>query len=537
MDKTTTDYKTRYDQLKADRSTWENHWQDVADYVYPRRADFTTTRTAGAKEGVELYDSTAVHSNELLAAGLHGLLTNPASEWFALRVRDDKLNDDEDVKVWLDLTEKSMYAAINSPKAGFTTQMHETYLEYGGFGTGVLFVGETSNMMGVKFSARPLSECIVSENVDGMVDTVYRQFKFTVRQVVEKWGKKCSERVLKLYNAGKVDEQVKMLHVVEPRPVKKKKKPTAKDLPFASVYLEIESDHILQEGGFVEMPYLVPRFYKAASEQYGRSPAMTVLPDIKMLNKMQETVLRAAQKQVDPPLQVPDDGFFGPVKLVPGGINYYRAGSADRIHPLVAGGNIPITLELENELRGRIQSAFFVDQLQFAQGPAMTATEVMQRTEEKMRLMGPILGRLQNELLGPLVERVFGIMVRAGQLPRPPQQAEGAELKIEYVSPVARAQKQLEAQGMQRALEISMPYIEAAPETMDVFKPDKIVTHLWDMFGVTPSLLNDDDEIAMIRLQRQEQQQQMLEMEQAQAGANAMKTMAEAKKEAGTLNA
>ena len=186
-------------------------------------------------------------------------------------------------------------------------------------------------------------------------------------------------------------------------------------MPFESVYLEYKNGNELSVSGFKEFPFVVPRYLKASHEIYGRSPAMTALPDVKMLNEMSKTTIKAAQKQVDPPLLVPDDGFLLPVRTVPGGLNFYRSGTRDRIEPLNIGANNPLGLNMEEQRRDAIRAVFYVNQLMMQQGPQMTATEVIQRNEEKMRLLGPVLGRLQSELLKPLIDRVFNILLRNNQ--------------------------------------------------------------------------------------------------------------------------
>jgi len=189
----------------------------------------------------------------------------------------------------------------------------------------------------------------------------------------------------------------------------------------------------------------------------GRSPAMVALPDVKMINLMSKTIIQAAQKMIDPPLLVPDDGFLLPIRTQPGGLNFYRSGSRDTITPLQTGANIPIGLNMEEQRRAAIRTAFFVDQLLSGNQPNMTATEVIQRQEERMRVIGPVLGRLMNEMLRPLIDRAFALMLRADTLAVPPEILQGMDIDIEYVSPLARAQKSSSVNGVMRALEILMP--------------------------------------------------------------------------------
>jgi hypothetical protein len=267
----------------------------------------------------------------------------------------------------------------------------------------------------------------------------------------------------------------------------------------------------------------VPRYLKASHEIYGRSPAMTALPDVKMLNEMSKVIIKSAQKQVDPPLLVPDDGFMLPVRTVPGGLNFYRAGTRDRIEPLNIGANNTLGLNMEEQRRNSIRNAFYVNQLMMQDGPQMTATEVIQRNEEKMRLLGPVLGRLQSELLKPLIDRAFSILMRKKIFAQPPEFLSGQDIEIEYVSPLAKAQKSSELQSIMRAIEIMGSLSNVAP-VFDHINMDKLVRHLTSIVGVPQKILKPQSELNAERqaaAEQQEQQQQMQQMQQlAQAGGD-----------------
>lgn len=493
----------RFDHLKGNRGTWESHWQEVAEYIFPRRADFNVMRTGGDKRMTKVYDSTGIQALELLAAGLHGMASNPASRWFSLKTDDDELNENDAVREWLSNVEDRIFAKMHSPGSAITTHLHELYLDYAGFGTAVMFigVGKRENLL---FQTRFLGECVIDENAEGVVDTVIRAFTMTVRQVIQKWGDKASSDVRKKHADGKFDDPVELLHAVYPREERDALKETPDNMPHASIYLERKEKHELQIGGFEEFPYAVPRWYKVAGEKYGRSPAMTALPDVKMLQEMMKTTIKAAQKIVDPPLLVPDDGMLGPVRTVPGGLNFYRG---DReIVPLQTGGDIPLSLEMMQDLRNRIMSTFFVDQLQMTGNADMTATEVIQRTEERMRLLGPILGRMQAELLGPVISRVFGILARAGELPEQPEELDGIEWRVEYVSPIALAQKGQKVERVVQALAIAGQVAAAADSgspTFARFNGDGFLQWLFNQTGADPELILDDDEYAAKQQQTQ----------------------------------
>tara|TARA_R110000822_G_scaffold225088_1_gene357939 strand:- start:5411 stop:6850 length:1440 start_codon:yes stop_codon:yes gene_type:complete len=474
----------------------------------------------------------------MLAAGLHGMLTNPASNWFSLRLKSsqEEMAQQTDVKNWLEDTTTAILSEIASPAVAFPSHIHEYYLALCSIGTACMFIGEPARRDGISFRAIHIDEIYIAESADGIIDTVFREFKMTVRQIVQKWGEAAlSPRIKRMYEKKDYDKEVELLHCVYPRDDVEKGKKAATMLPVASVYIDEKDQHVLAEGGFDEMPYMVSRWAKTTGEVFGRSPAMTALPDIKMLQEMMKTTIKAGQKIVDPPLLVPDDGVIGPIRTVPGGLNYYRSSTGARIEPLLTGGNIPISFQMMEDLRNRIRTTFFLDQLQFQGGPQMTATEVVERTERTLRLLGPTLGRLQSEFLGPMIERIFGVLSRANKLPPAPAIISEQELKIEYVSPLARAQRQTETQGIMRTLEFVGPIAGMDPQAAQIVKGADMVRHIAELNGVPPKLLKSDNDLmeeAKAQQQAMAAQQQMMQgaqvMDMMQKGANVAKTAKEA---------
>ena len=249
---------------------------------------------------------------------------------------------------------------------------------------------------------------------------------------------------------------------------------------------------------------------------------MTALPDIKMLNKMSETTIRAAQKQVDPPLLVPDDSFILPIKTVPSGLNFYRSGTRDRIEPLNIGANNPLGLNMEEQRRGAIRSAFYVDQLIMGQGPQMTATEVVQRTEEKMRLLGPSMFRIQTELLQPLITRVYAILARDQKFMPAPEMIRTADVEIEYVSPLAKAQRQVDVTSLTQMLELMGPIGQINPQVFDYVDFDGVAKHLIKTLSIPATIIKGDDDVARTRQERAAQQQQAMQQQQLAQQAEAL---------------
>ena len=506
---------SRFDRLKTQRQNWESHWQEVADYMQPRKADVTKSRSKGDKRTELIFDGSPLQSVELLSASLHGMLTNPSTPWFSLKFKDQGMEGEDEAKAWLESATEVMYSAFN--QSNFQQEIFELYHDLITFGTAAMFI-EEDDEDNLKFSTRHINEIYISENDKGRIDTVFRKFRISARAAIQKFGNVSTHIAV----TAKKDpyEEVDILHAVYPRSDFNPAKQDKENMPFESIYMDADSGDELSVSGFKEFPFVVPRYLKASHEIYGRSPAMTALPDVKMLNEMSKTTIKSAQKQVDPPLLVPDDGFILPVRTVPGGLNFYRSGTRDRIEPLNIGANTPLGLNMEEQRRDSIRNAFYVNQLMMQNGPQMTATEVIQRNEEKMRLLGPVLGRLQSELLKPLIDRVFAILLRNNMLPQAPEFLSGRDIEIEYVSPLAKAQKSSELQSIMRAIEILGSLANVAP-VFDYVNFDNLVKHLADIVGVPQKILKSQSQVNAERQQAAQQRDQMQQMQQLQQVAKA----------------
>ena len=308
----------RFDYVEDQRDTWNTHYQELADFMLPRKAEIVKRRSKGEKRMEQIFDGTALQAVDLLASSLHGMLTSGASPWFHLDVKDTDINRDDDVREWLQDTSMRMMRLFN--QSNFETEVHELYVDLVVFGTGCMFIemGEDNQL---RCSTRHISEFYIQEDLHGMVDTVYRKYESSAKAAVQRFGEEnVGDHISKVFKKNP-EEPVEILHIVTPRMTRDITKRDNVNMPFASVYVCNKTQMILSEGGFEEMPFIVPRFLKSTGEIMGRSPAMTALPDVKMLNLMSKTIIQAAQKQIDPPLLVPDDGFMLPVRTQPGGFN------------------------------------------------------------------------------------------------------------------------------------------------------------------------------------------------------------------------
>jgi len=519
----------RVDKLTTERQNYANFWQDVAKYVIPRKAYITRNKTPGAKYDYDVYDSTAMMANIILAAGLHSYLTNPNSRWFSLRIQDEEINKDENVKIWLSDTEERLYNTLNA--SNFNQQIHELYLDLGAFGVACMYE-EEDPVDGVRFYARDISEIFICENEKEKVDTVFRAFSLTARQAIEKWGDKAGEVAKMYYDKKEYERAISYIHYVGPRHERKIDQDNAANMEFESVYIEKTKKHEVSRSGYREFPYFTPRFNKNSGEVWGSSPGMVSYADIKMLNEMVKVLIRAAQKIVDPPIVLPHDGFILPIKYAPGALNFRTKTSVnDKIEILGSGGNIPVGMELINDYRNLIKKNYFVDLFLLLADPArkdMTATEVMQRVEEKMLILAPVLGRLMNEFLDPLINRTFAILWRTGKISPPPDVLQGLPYEIEYISPLARSQKLDQMKSINNFLMLVQQMAQVQPDVLDNVDSDQIVGDIQDLYGVNPKFIRGEEAVAQIRLQRAEQIAQQQKMAQLQQGVEILNTGAQA---------
>lgn len=481
----------RADELKSARLNFEKLWQEVSELVLPRKADFSFYRTAGASRTRKLFETTAVNAAEMLAAGMHGLMTNPAGKWFSLAWRGRRPPAGRDAAEWLENAENVMRDEISRAAAGFATNIHEVYLDLAVLGTAGLYVGWNENKDCLLFQSRFLGELFIEENAAGQVDTVYRVFKMTLDDLVRTWGiSSLPESLRFLYGSGRNGgKEFEVVHAV--RPNLRGGTVGCVEKPVSSVYVLKNERHVLFSGGFEEMPLMVVRWSKATAEVYGRSPAASALPDIKMIQEMMRETIISAQLANRPPLLVRDDDQFAPAATVPGGIIRY---SGEAPKAFSSGVNSSVGLEIMNEIRDRIRTAFFNDRLMTSGNVQMTATESLMRGEERMRLLGPVAGRIQTELLGPMIDRVFGLLLRRGKIPPPPKGV-GTEIRVEYVSPLAMVQKQQEAQAVLKTVEAASPLVTLDPEAGKVFNAPEIIRKLGKVFGASDVLLRSEAEL------------------------------------------
>lgn len=505
MDDIATYIVKRYDELDGIKQNFMNHWQEIVDYMMPYRQGIITESSPGIKKMDRIFDSSPIYAQFLFAAELHSIMTNPSAQWFSIGLKEDELNQVPEVQRWRYETARAMFKTLNN--SNFATQVNEGYLDYGGFGIFVMFIGEDDDDV-VYFNTMNLGEVVIGEDNRGRVDTFMRQYSYTARQAVQEFGIDKVSDEIKEAAENKPEKPFKFIHAIFPRKDRNIRSRLSSQMPIASIYMERQGKKIVSDKGFMEFPVVAPRFSVATGEVYGRGPGMIALPDVKQLNQMEEDMMRAAQKKIDPPILYAKDSFTGPVRFVPGGTSMVRGTSvADKMAPFPVPGDLGYGERLGELKREQIGRTFFKDLIQVVRADRMTASEYMGRAEDKWRLMGPMLGRTQSEFLKPLIHRLFGIMLRKGELPPIPQILRGREYHAQFVSPLAQAQRLSEAQGITRTMEILMPVMQFKPEVADNWDWDKVMAVVSEVNSV-PAIVNvPPDVVAQIRQARAKAEQ------------------------------
>lgn len=519
----------RYEVLKGNRGTWESHWEEIALRVLPRQAgSFQGFRTPGDKRTEEMYDATAAIALERFAAAMESMLTPRSQKWHRLRASLPDLNRDPLVRRYFDEVAGILFRYRYAPRANFASQMHEDYMALGAFGTGALFLDPLKGG-GVRYKSIHLAEVFFCENHQGIIDTAYRRFNMTARQMVQKWGEeKLPERIVKMA-AEKPDDEFEVIHCVMPREDVEYGRADYKGMAYSSQYLSVEGRHLIDAGGYETFPYAISRYVTAPGEVYGRSPAMTVLPNIKVLNEQKKTALIIGHRLSNPVLLAHDDGVIDTFSLKPGAIN---AGGVDGqgrklVHALdMPNGQLPSLDKLMEAERAVVNDAFLVTLFQILiETPQMTATEVLERAREKGALLSPTMGRQQSECLGPMIERELDILNRQGLLPpMPPILAEASgEYSVDYDSPLNRTMRAEEASGFMRTLEMALNYATASqdPSALDWFDFDKAIPEIADIQAAPARWLRSQDEVNAVRGSRS-QQAAVQQMTQAAPGVAAL---------------
>lgn len=523
---TKTEANKRWNSMKAEwNSSWRSSCKDLSTYINQKRGWFDEGMANRGKmiDHKTLMDNHATQACKTLASGLLSGMTSPSRPWFRLTVDDVTLDNVPGVRAWLDEVQKRMSKVIEG--ANLYSAFYSAYEELGQFGTSCFMIVEDFESI-IRARSYTVGECFISIDAKGRVNGFSRSFWMTVGQMVKEFSlESCSSAVQAMFinNTG-VDNWIKIRHLIEENDSRIQGMSDTKNKKFRSLYWEESegSESYLAVRGFDRFPCIATRWEVSTTDQiYGFGPGWYALGNVKQLQKTTTDKLIAQEKIHNPPMQQ-DASVEGHSNFLPGGVTKTSGNTpnsgvrpAYQINP-----NLESFLEVIRSLHDSIDRDFFVNlfmMLMNVNTTNMTATEVAERQQEKIMMMGPVLYRLQEELLDPTMELIYGIMLDNGLIPPPPEEVAGMALRVKYVSILAQAQQALGVEQINRVVGFVMNAAPVFPRAANVIDIEEAVREVANLEGISARLVRDKATIAAI--DEQQQEQELMAAQAQQAGA------------------
>lgn len=502
--------ENEYAQALNYRSTWDTEWKKITDYLLPGRGIYQLYSKPQTRKLIspKVINTVGREALQVLTSGFHGGLTSPSRPWFDLTFSNEQLMQVHPIRVWIDECKRVLYSALEA--SNFYQTIHSFYTEFGGFGTAAMYCGEDSDMP-FRFELLTVGEYAIALNAEGRVDKIFRTLYKTNQNLVDMFGESCSKEV-KRNAKDNPDEYVAINNAVFLEKYQGK--------PYTSVYWEAGCEDELRRAGFYEFPYLVGRWDIVGSDVYGLGLGSYALPDIQRLQEMEKAFLMGAHKAIDPPLNAPARKK-GKIKTLPGGLNYY-SNPNELVTPVsTAQPNFSGVLEAIGRTENRIRQIFFNDIFLTASrdpnASPLKATEVMERKEEKLLRIGPVIERVLHEFIAPLIERGFNIVARKGMLPpiAPEYVDMLSDYSINFISPLAQSQKMIASQPINTFLQFVIGAAQFSPNVLDKIDTDKLVDQYADVTGVPSIILRAQDEVDKLREERMKAQEAQRRQQEA----------------------
>lgn len=541
---------TMLQEMRNERTSFRSHWRDLADYILPRRQRFFLSDVnRGERKNLKIYDSTATFSSRTLRSGMMAGVTSPARPWFRLTVSDPELAESFGVREWLhEVTERMRAVFLRS---NLYRVLPVIYGDIGVFGTAAVLMEEDFDSV-LRFSDFPIGSYMIANDEKGQVRTFAREYRLTVGQIVEKFGRQpnndinwenISNHVKTMYLNGNKQAWVDVVHYIIPNDDWRPNALEAKYKRYLSIYYELGSGPQgsqipnsvrgpLRESGFDYFPVMAPRWDTSGEDVYGTGcPGMTVLGDVKQLQTGEKRILQAVEKMVNPPMKGPPSMRKSNPSILPGDLTYVEETGDNKFSPVHQVD--PRINEMETkqaQVRQRIQRGFYEDlflMLSTSDRRQITAREIDAREGEKMLVLGPTLEQLNQDLLDPLIDNAYLIMDRRGLIPPPPSDLEGVDLKVEYVSIMAQAQKLVGISSIERFVGFVGQVLQGTgdPQVLDKIKTDEIIKEHHEAMGLSPDLIRSDEEVEEIRKIRSEQAEQARQIEAAKQMSSTAKDL------------
>jgi hypothetical protein len=552
--------KERYNKLYTEKQLWFPMYELIGEYVMTRKQSFQTAAQPGEFLTTLLYSSVAPNANQTMASALIGNLWPNGARSIRLQ-RPRNIPDTKENKDYYDQITNIFIDVLDAPETGTATALQEYMLDQGAFGISGLLVKKTGDLTDpLRVSAVNVKYFLIDENKDGFVDTIFLDYVWTARQIVQEYGlENVSPRIKEAYEQHDVSTTFKIVQLIEPRVNAPLRPRRNTEYPYTSFHFEFQSEKVLRNTGYLNPPLIVTRFLKALGEKQGRSPAMFAMPAILRLNVVWELLMRAGEKKLDPPLYLLDNGALGGDTLdtSPRALNVFNVsgmGERSPVGQLFDVGNLQDIYPIAEGLVNDISKAFYIDRLMDLNNETkMTLGEAQIRDRMRGEGLNSVFKRQETEAFSPFVSTSFNMLLeegllgvirgseaekkisRAGLVPLyipvdvANAMARGQKVyTIKYISPASRVMRTEELQGVVQALDIILGAAPAFPEMADNYDPDKLVKKLNELSGVDEEILRDMKTVSAIREVRAKMQQENMQVQQAQIGADVGMKVAQA---------
>lgn len=538
----------RLARLKSERdSNWLPEWRDLSDYILPRAGRFNTSDVnKGQRRDKKIINPRATFAARTLAAGMHSGMTSPASPWFKLGTPDPGLMQYGPVKEWLYAVEKAMREVM--ARSNLYNVLPTIYGEEGVFGTAAM-AALPDERDTVRFYPFTVGSYMIANSDRQQVDTLYREFKMTARQMEQQFGKAALSGTTQQLLSTNSEAWIEVCHATQPNESREHGRKDNTNMAYQSVYWEKggDNDKLLRQSGFQEFPVMAPRWDVLGEDVYGTGPGSQCIGSTRALQLMERRKAELVEKGVRPPMGAPASLQVQKASILPGSITY--------LDDMQQGAKFAPLWDVNpawlGQLRGEIaaeeqiaDTAFFVDLfLMISQMDTVrTAYEIATRKEEKMLMLGPVLERQNDDLLDPCVDQVFHLMVEQSiprwmgllpgnpLLPPPPKELGGLDLRIEYTSILAQAQRAVEGSAIERAIGFAgtVANIKQDPSSLDLLDTDNALREYFKVTAVPPALIRSDDAVQAIREQRAQAQQQAQMEQQLGSAIEGVKVLSQA---------
>lgn len=516
--------------MKSKKENFIQLAQDSARFNLPHRANIAEKKSEGTEVDPRVFDGTGQDCTQICASGIQTYLVSPYSQWFELGFRKKEHRDNKDLMEWAVEAGKTLYEKLNA--SNFNRNMAEFLLDLVALPGATLYKEADPNDI-FRFKTIPFDEVLIRENSRGQIDTIYRQFKWTVYEAYDRWKEAAGEEISKLYKEKKYDEKFDFTHAVAPRAVRNVAKKDNKNMAFYSCYVLDDKKKKIEESGYVRCPYYIGRWGKVSGMAWAYPPGVRALPDLRMLNRITEENIISVQTSSSPAWMFPDENFLMPLNMNPRGINYRTGGALDRNnmpYPLVSGGNAQLGIEFEKERRMMIEKRFFVHLFTINyQEMEKTAYEIAQQAQRNMLIVGSVIGDLIKEVLEPLLEDCLQDAYEAQELPEVPVDGiKFEDLAFNYISPLAIAQKAAKAQNLNAYLSTVLQMATGGvPDALKKIDWFAALEELGEIHTITPKVIKSKEVVDAQMKEEARLRQQANEMALAAAGGSAMKSIGE----------